>query len=1089
MSSGFKNVALDFFHGGSIIFDPKTQSLKTETMPLDGKIKEVALDIFFSASISLGNLSNTPLMTRFIKDLSKEVNLLDLTDIKDQELLYQTNLLVQSLIKMPEYGELKTDLERLDHKSSYLNYASMWHSLEGKKASELGLIPHFLRLYKESMDGSDAHKILDEIQKIPVEHRDIIINAALKLVTSKMKGDDVYKILQALQDKDIVPIADEVSEMLSHMPFDVVDGEICAMAILAFKDPLEMVLARFVSSFIKPDSSLDDKTTLIYAFPWAEKKHMGQDVIRLINTFVPKESDIKEVSQFFESIKDIESVEQIDELITLSSELIPHETNLSTKCAILNILIQVPDLEIAKKAVASLKKFPLSTMTPEQIKGIVEGINVVYTHDNLESYLENFIPYASIFSGVEFKHLMINLQDPEIASKVAKICEAGQILIDANCPPYNIFATLTYLKNLPEDTPFESVLSAFARFSVPQDLHIFLEGLLFALANNYSDFNLQVLMNFIVQLPIDGMRAEQLTEIVNAVKDTKITVNLGNFIEAAKKLINKDMPALEIKAVLTMLKSPINLYRITDVMAQTERLKTPDMNGYHIAAILNSLSLVPLDADFSVYVDRVLAFSSPTMNGKHYAPLLKFFIQTPDDKLPLIIKKLEKIKSWHLSDDEFIKTLVLIPSKESISKMALFASGSSAILKANRNVDVGGLDLAQPLSILNDVLESVCVDLSDKLQEKLSPEQSKIKGKLLDCSRLLNEGTTHAVKVLQAKSEYDPASSIRKLALSVSGKVAALAPGNTFFLPYTLSEISASGHAVSLEITKQDDGKYSLTVYNTGFGLNHHQRIGSTSKYYPVVVKDVDLADLNTSFFEDLVSQEVIMSSKSLADQFNQFYTKIKALGTQADDTGRPYNEQGQIGSCTFKSVSKMIHARLGEDYEFIKVLMHKKILEELKDMTGVSLKEFDIKNTPSFLNLKLTLEMVYGSNPSTIDGLVSDDKVVRNASLHSLMSLALSVPNREAVLKIFHSAIAISKAKQLEATKEIIAQSAGTDHSLQAVTLDPVEEALKLQALILISPKPNEEPTESFMFCLAEFLEDEISKTQRKVDPSRFLF
>jgi hypothetical protein len=297
-------------------------------------------------------------------------------------------------------------------------------------------------------------------------------------------------------------------------------------------------------------------------------------------------------------------------------------------------------------------------------------------------------------------------------------------------------------------------------------------------------------------------------------------------------------------------------------------------------------------------------------------------------------------------------------------KLALFASASSMTQKLPsspiKTESLGGAMQSDIIDGLQDVLEEVMTDSRPEIHDE---DRKSLEGlqKILKQSKSISRQLENL-----NGSDKDTPSKITHLSKQLEQDVKNLEPGSSLVIPYSICAMK-DGHAIILEITKQKDGLYSYTVYNTGLAIKHHKKDGD--KFFPFSRKDVSITDLNQAHFKPLIeltlssdAEEALANSldaASLEEKINQvleskfdtFYSSIEKLGPE-NISVKSYKDQGLIGSCTYKSLSKLIHKRLGENYEKIKILMHQKILDKVKEQLKQSKVSHDLSKNSAFLRI-----------------------------------------------------------------------------------------------------------------------------------------
>lgn len=123
-------------------------------------------------------------------------------------------------------------------------------------------------------------------------------------------------------------------------------------------------------------------------------------------------------------------------------------------------------------------------------------------------------------------------------------------------------------------------------------------------------------------------------------------------------------------------------------------------------------------------------------------------------------------------------------------------------------------------------------------------------------------------------------------------------PGDALIFPGGFSH-----HSVVCQIKKQDDGRYHLTVFNSGKGLE--RQYSRDGKFGNLRVRDIPQEKLSEEFFR------CMFESVASGRQTDYFYTLLEWLGVCESDESYHY-DQGRIGSCSYQSCIRWLKDQLG---------------------------------------------------------------------------------------------------------------------------------------------------------------------------------
>lgn len=377
--------------------------------------------------------------------------------------------------------------------------------------------------------------------------------------------------------------------------------------------------------------------------------------------------------------------------------------------------------------------------------------------------------------------------------------------------------------------------------------------------------------------------------------------------------------------------------KVPDSLVELAARMLKEVKAWH----LTNQDFTSISKVFLKHVDSISSIMPDRVTDEDFSIIIKQIADVPEN---LIQANCEWVVRYYKSDLEEDKYLVYLKdfqmmSKQMMATVGIFACGSSLSKKDGWNINIRPplvssfypAVLGELLSQIEQDIEAyltkpdVIIDLSrlERLRELIRDSQAFLKTQselFLLLQSLLTKSNLEG-KPRDASQVID----------SMFSSIASLQKGQGIMFPITLGDTSGAGHFVELQIQKQDNGNYTLTVFNTGFGIDSHKVDDATQKIYPFVIKDVNASLLDKAFCHSLLYLNYNLSKESLSEKFKHFYEKIQKLGTRADDEETPYYDQGNIGNCTYKATSKALHKILGDDYEPIKVLLHEKILSTLK--------------------------------------------------------------------------------------------------------------------------------------------------------------
>ncbi len=94
-------------------------------------------------------------------------------------------------------------------------------------------------------------------------------------------------------------------------------------------------------------------------------------------------------------------------------------------------------------------------------------------------------------------------------------------------------------------------------------------------------------------------------------------------------------------------------------------------------------------------------------------------------------------------------------------------------------------------------------------------------------------------------------------------------------------------HSVAIELTKEENGTFTMLVFNSGFGTSrsHLHQDDWDDRVYPLIISGIDPSSLDEDFFSNLTGAKFPGNplASSRANPCEEFYSSLSHLGTQSE--------------------------------------------------------------------------------------------------------------------------------------------------------------------------------------------------------------
>ncbi|CDR34502.1 DUF3638 domain-containing protein [Criblamydia sequanensis] len=230
--------------------------------------------------------------------------------------------------------------------------------------------------------------------------------------------------------------------------------------------------------------------------------------------------------------------------------------------------------------------------------------------------------------------------------------------------------------------------------------------------------------------------------------------------------------------------------------------------------------------------------------------------------------------------------------------LKLFANETSDSLIKDTSLE--GTSFHKAIDRFSNVLESVF--------EQLARRGNTVPSFNLQCLNQIKEVSLELEDVALSYSLKN----YKKLVDKLSDRFADLQKGESFYFPG--GWYGRPGHAMIYIVERQNNGKFSFTIVNTGAGLeNHPSYFKNGKRYYQTHLKkrDIEEADLlNNDFISSLIEPQIypIWKIKNEASEKNIYqgiFSSLRGTVEKLDFNLFPefFETSQNAGTCTFKSL------------------------------------------------------------------------------------------------------------------------------------------------------------------------------------------
>jgi hypothetical protein len=180
---------------------------------------------------------------------------------------------------------------------------------------------------------------------------------------------------------------------------------------------------------------------------------------------------------------------------------------------------------------------------------------------------------------------------------------------------------------------------------------------------------------------------------------------------------------------------------------------------------------------------------------------------------------------------------------------------------------------------------------------------------LEDAIALLEQARLFSLTISSLKTYYSPEDALIIAASALMSKTLQVKPKERGLCPLTLS--FSKPQDVLVEYVCEEEGELTLTVYNTGEGLEYHPQ--KDDRYYPYTIAKIKTSELTRAFFIKVLSS--VFSECPIAPSY--FYETLASVGTVLREYEGEKVPPYFVGAKTspLKCYAKWLHRTLPELY------------------------------------------------------------------------------------------------------------------------------------------------------------------------------
>ncbi len=314
----------------------------------------------------------------------------------------------------------------------------------------------------------------------------------------------------------------------------------------------------------------------------------------------------------------------------------------------------------------------------------------------------------------------------------------------------------------------------------------------------------------------------------------------------------------------------------------------------------------------------------------------------------------------HLTQDPLVKRLVDLFSKKqrpsspkelapwlTLKRLGLFFG--DAVLKEQRSIEGASLEgnsSADSLSFLSALLSAAQSSLSVS-DEKLASQFQEAKGRLEEAA-LIGRLLDFCLVLPEFRSQHLPV-----LCSVVREQIEALVPGETFLLPSGWAGLEGKGHAMLLEIRRNDNATFSLKAINTGSGVERHAQHRTPLKNLIHPVRHFDQIKkeqlFNTAFFEALFAPQAYLPQEKAfrytdKDLYNVLFFRFEQNAVPlAEEIPEDFVTVQRSGTCSLRVGLAYLQACWGtEAYKRGKIHMDHTLFQAINWSDLIEANAFD---------------------------------------------------------------------------------------------------------------------------------------------------
>lgn len=229
-----------------------------------------------------------------------------------------------------------------------------------------------------------------------------------------------------------------------------------------------------------------------------------------------------------------------------------------------------------------------------------------------------------------------------------------------------------------------------------------------------------------------------------------------------------------------------------------------------------------------------------------------------------------------------------------------------------------GSSRSQSVSSVRDEVKSFAKFMDVLLSPEDRRELAKV-GNQLDSIEKISHGFSSLASQEAVLSKATEKMRVADLAYEVQQQIYGLKPGEELILPGGYNS-SSGGHALLYIIKRQEDGRFTFTIVNTGEGVGTYSGTFSflksllwDGKYSDYVIENVDPSCLEPSFLIPLISLQIPKQNHSMEKVFDTIITGLLDGDASQIKEGKRHTVQ-KNGTCTHSCICCWLESSLNPE-------------------------------------------------------------------------------------------------------------------------------------------------------------------------------